>query len=173
MKIANCGTWKTGQEIRIPYPKNQRFLYQQKDPECIYPQFPRQVGANKGNFVEMVARDYFEKQGYDVECYYYLVRNRVKREKMSGFHKIIKLFGEKRVRKLIAKADNAFLSIGKRKAAGDPDLFVYNQKSKEYFFVEVKDLDQITDNQRILFPLIQKHLCPVFIARVVEEDVGQ
>lgn len=171
VEMVNCGTWETGEEILIPYPNGQRSLYKKKDPKCIYIQFPRQVGINKGNFVEMVAKNYFERQGYNVECYYYLVRNRATRERMSGFHKIIEFFGENRVRRLIAEADNAFRSVGKRKAAGDPDLFVYNQEINEYFFVEVKDLDQITDNQRILFPLIQKRLCPVFIARVVEENV--
>lgn len=30
----------------------------------------------------------------------------------------------------------------------------------------MKEKDHITDNQRILFPIIQKFLCPVFIARV-------
>ena len=120
--MVNCGTWETGEEIRIPYPKGQRSLYKKKDPKCIYIQFLRQVGINKGNFVEMVAKNHFEKQGYIVECYFYLVRNRVKREELSGFHKIIQCFGEDRVRRLIAEADNAFRSVGKRKAAGDPDL---------------------------------------------------
>jgi len=36
----------------------------------------------------------------------------------------------------------------------------------------VKENDQIIDNQKILFPLVQKFLCPVFIARVIEEVVG-
>lgn len=165
-----CGAWETGEEIRITYPRGQRALYKKKDARCIYDQFERQLGINKGNFVEMVAKKYFEDQGCNVESYYYLVRNRRKRERMPGFHKIIGIFGEKRVRRLIAEADNAFRSTGKTIASGDPDLFVHNEKTNEYFFVEVKHTDQITENQRILFPLIQKHLCPVYIARVATED---
>ena len=57
-----CGTWETGEEIQITYSKEQRILYQQKDSMCIYDQFPRQVGINKGNFVEMVVKKYFEEQ---------------------------------------------------------------------------------------------------------------
>jgi hypothetical protein len=61
--MIRCGTWETGEEIQITYSKEQRTLYEQKDLRCIYHQFPRQVGINKGNFVEMVAKKYFEEQG--------------------------------------------------------------------------------------------------------------
>ena len=67
---------------------------------------------------------------------------------------------------LIAEADKAFRSIKKQIASGDPDLFVYNESTGDRFFVEVKENDQITDNQKVLFPLIQKFLCLVYIARV-------
>ena len=165
--MIRCGTWETGEEIQINYSKEQRILYEKKDLKCIYDQFPRQVGINKGNFVEMVAKKYFETQGYAVETYYYLVRNRNKRERTPGFKKICHIFGETQVRLLIAEADKAFRSIGKKIASGDPDLFVYNGSTGGRFFVEVKENDQITDNQRILFPLIKTFLCPVFVARVI------
>ena len=164
--MVHCGTWDSGDEIQITYLKKQRTLYEKKDKTCIYDQFPRQVGTNKGNFVEMVAKKYFEEQGYNVESYYYFVRNINKREKMPGFIKICYIFGEPRVRLLIAEAESAFRSIGKTVASGDPHLFVYNERAEDRFFVEVKENDHITDNQRILFPIIQKFLCPVFIARV-------
>ena len=70
--MVQCGTWETGEEIQITYPKEQRILYDKKDNSCIYSQFERQVGINKGNFVEMVAKEYFEDQGYNVESHYYL-----------------------------------------------------------------------------------------------------
>jgi hypothetical protein len=54
--MIRCGTWGAGEEIQITYSKEQHRLYQQKDPSCIYQQFPRHVGINKGNFVEMVAK---------------------------------------------------------------------------------------------------------------------
>ena len=82
--MIRCGTWETGEEIQITYPKEQRNFYDQKDSRCIYDQFQRQVGINKGNFVEMVAKKYFEEQGYNVEIYYYLVRNKKKRERMPA-----------------------------------------------------------------------------------------
>jgi len=41
---------------------------------------------------------------------------------------------------------------------------VYNESKGDWFFVEIKENDQVTDNQRILFPFIQKFLCPVFVA---------
>jgi hypothetical protein len=167
--MIHCGTWETGEEIQITYSKEQRILYQQKDLSCIYDQFPRQVGINKGNFVEMVSKKYFEEQGCNVEIYYYLVRNKKKRERMPAFKKICHIFSEDKVRLLIAEADKAFRSIGKKIASGDPDLFVYNESTGDWFFVEIKESDQVTDNQRILFPLIQKFLCPVFVARVIEK----
>lgn len=162
--------WKDKPEIPISYCKEQRMLYKNKNENCIYKQFERQVGINKRNFVEMVAKKYFEDLGYKVESYYYLVRNRHKREKMSGFRKICEIFGENKIRKLIAEADRIFRSKGKKIAGGDPDLFVYEENNKAGFFVEVKEKDEITENQKILFPLIEKYLCPVHIARVAAES---
>ena len=91
---------------------------------------------------------------------------------MAGFLKICHIFGEAKVRLLIAEADEVFRSIGKKIASGDPDLFVYNEHTGDRFFVEMKENDQITDNQKILFPLVQEFLCPVFIARVIDEVIG-
>ncbi len=168
--MSSYRTWETGYEISITYWRTQRELYRKKSPKCIYDQFERQVGINKGNFVEMVAKKFFEDRGSCVESFFYLVRNRKKRESMSGFKKILQIFGEKKVRQLISEADRAFRSSGKKIASGDPDLFVYNEQTEEYFFIEVKDKDQVTGNQRILFPLLQKHLCPVYVARVAREE---
>jgi hypothetical protein len=69
--MIECGTWETGDEIRITYPRAQRTLYNKKDPKCVYPQFQRQLGiAKRGNFIEMVATKHFEDLGYKVESYY-------------------------------------------------------------------------------------------------------
>jgi hypothetical protein len=159
--------WAPSKLIEISYDQKQRSLYNNNDPLCIYEQFERQVGTNnKGNFVEMVAKKQFIDKGYCAESFYYLVRNRKKRERMDGFHKIIEVFKETRVRQCIAEADATFLSYGKKSAAGDPDLFVYkNGSSKDCFFVEVKENDHITPNQHILFPIIEKHLCKVYLAK--------
>lgn len=167
--MINSGTWETGKEIRVTYPKEQRQLYKDKNDCCIYGQFERQVGINKGNFVEMVVKKNFEDQGYNVASYYYLVRNRKKREGMPGFKKICQIFGETQVRTLIAESDRAFRSKGKNISSGDPYLFVYNEKIRKYFFIEAKENDQIILNQKVLFPLIQKYLCPLYVARVSEQ----
>ena len=165
--LASGKIWTPSRVIEISYEKEQREFYEKEDPRCVYEQFKRQVGINRGNFVEMVATKHFKDQGYSVESYYYLVRNRTKRESMSGFHKIIEIFGEPRVRKCIAEAEAVFLSYGKKSAAGDPDLFVYrNGAPRDSFFVEVKENDPIQPNQHILFPIIERHLCPVYVARV-------
>lgn len=63
----------------------------------------------------------------NVESYCYLVRNRNKHGRISGFKKICCIFGSEKVRLLIAEADRAFRSIGKKITSGDPDLFVYNE----------------------------------------------
>jgi hypothetical protein len=50
---------------------------------------------------------------------------------------------------------------------GDPDLFVFKHDGQqERFFVEVKMKDKLIDNQKISFPIIEKHLCEVKIHRV-------
>ena len=167
-KLKNYKIWNPSKDvIIITYNPEQRRLYDNNDKQCIYEQFERKVGINKGNFVEMVAKKYFVDKGYCVESFYYLVRNRTKREGMRGFHKIMEVFGEAQVRQCIAEADATFLSYGKKSAAGDPDLFVYrNGSARDCFFVEVKENDPIQPNQHILFPIIEKYLCPVYIARV-------
>jgi hypothetical protein len=166
-KLESGKIWTPSKVIEISYELEQRRLYESNDPGCIYDQFERQVGINKGNFVEMTAKKHFKDKGYHVESFYYLVRNRTKREGMSGFHKIIEIFGEAKVRRCITEADAIFLSYGKRSAAGDPNLFIYQDGSpKDCFFAEVKENDPIQMNQHILFPIIERHLCPVYVARV-------
>ena len=59
--------WKPTRVIEITYEYEQRRLYENKDQHCIYEQFERQVGINKGNFAEMVAGKYFKDEGYSVE----------------------------------------------------------------------------------------------------------
>jgi hypothetical protein len=79
------GTWETGEEIQITYAKKQRNFYEKKDRRCIYDQFERQVGINKGNFVEMIATKYFQGQGYNnVESYYYKAGSRHNTNGLNG-----------------------------------------------------------------------------------------
>lgn len=87
--MIRCGTWETGEEIQITYPKKQRNFYEKKDRRCIYDQFERQVGINKGNFVEMVATKYFQGQGYNVESYYYLVIIEISAKRCQGSQRFV------------------------------------------------------------------------------------
>jgi hypothetical protein len=116
----------------------------------------------------MVAKKYFQDSKYCVEENFLLVRNRKKRESNEGFRRLCKIFGEERVRKVIEIADKSFSSKEKRIAGGDPDLFVFKNEKHFWpcFFVEVKENDQITENQKVLFPILETYLCPVLIARV-------
>ena len=148
-------------EIVIKYDSAQRELYKNEDPTCIYPFWPSKVGIHKKgrNFPAMVARKYFEDNGYKVLKQYYLMRCHRQRETNEGFKLICGIFGEGNLRQVISDA--------KPLIGGDPDLFVYKQDSSDCFFAEVKENDQITRNQSILIPIIEKYLCPVKIVRVV------
>lgn len=157
-------------EILIEYDHKQREYYVKKDKRCIYEQWRRPLGIHKAgrNFPVMVAKKYFQDHKFCVEDYFYLVRNKKKRETMEAFRRFCRIFGEDRVRKVIEKADRIFSSRGKRISGGDPDLFVFKNERQFWscFFVEVKENDQITKNQKALFPILETYLCPVFIARV-------
>ncbi len=147
-------------EITVTYPREQRDLYKHDDPCCIYEQWPGRVGIHKAgrNFPAMVAKKHFMDKGYSVLKQYFLMRCPRQREYNEGFAMLCKIFGEPAVRQLIK---NALPLKG-----GDPDLFVYKPDLTEKFFVEVKENDELTSNQLQLFPLIVKHLCPVYVVRV-------
>ena len=163
-------TWEKRREILIEYDSKQREYYRESDKRCIYEPWGRQLGIHKagGNFPVMVAKKYFQDNNYCVEDNFLLVRNRNKREGNEGFRRLCNILGEERIRKVINIANKSFSSKGKRIAGGDPDLFVFRNEKHFWscFFVEVKEDDQITENQKALFPIIETYLCPVFIARV-------
>jgi len=152
-------------EISIAYPDNQRKLYFKNSPDCIYPFWHKSVGIHKTgkNFPVMVAKKFFNDLGYETLDDYLLVRCPRKRPKNLGFKKLCKIFGEEKIQRLI-KESRYILNI---QPGGDPDLFVYNKKTKETFFVEVKENDKVTENQKKLFPIIEKYLATVYVARVI------
>jgi hypothetical protein len=149
------------EEIIIDYSLEQRKLFLKNDAKCIYPTFPR-IGIHRtgGNFPAMVVRKHYEDLGYSVVDRYFLIRCSRKRENNDGFKKLCKIFGEEKVNKTLADAKS------KKLKGGDPDLFVYKEDFSESFFVEVKENDELIQNQLILIPIIEKHLCPVYVARV-------
>jgi hypothetical protein len=148
------------QEILVRYDGRQRDLYMRDDPACIYPRYHSKVGIHKRgrNFPAMVTRHHFESRGYLVLKDYLLVRCCRQRESNAGFHFLCTLMGEEKLRTVIREAGNL--------RGGDPDLFVYKEDLSDYFFVEVKEKDQLMDNQLRLLPIIERHLCPVHVVRV-------
>ena len=162
--------WEKRPEIFIEYDSKQREYHREKDRRCIFEQWRKQLGIHKagGNFPVMVAKKYFQDSEYSVEDDFLLVRNRRKRESNEGFKRLCRIFGEERINRVIAEADEVFSFRGKGKSGGDPDLFVFKDEKHSWscLFVEVKEDDQITENQKILFPILETYLCPVFIARV-------
>ena len=151
-------TWE--KEIVVTYPRKQKDLYKQDDPACIYEQWPSRVGIHKAgrNFPAMVAKKYFKDRGYEVLKQYYLVRCPKLRETNEGFRAICHMFGMEAMLNVLREASHL--------KGGDPDLFVYKEDLSEKFFVEVKEDDKLTENQLKLFPIIVKHLCPVYVVRV-------
>jgi len=151
-----------GDEIVVRYPRIQKELYKNEDPACIIPMWPHKIGIHQvdGNFAAMVVRKHFEDRGYSVLSSYLLVRCCRKRETDKGYHSLINCFGEDKINKVIEEAKKLKL-IG-----GDPDLFIYKEDNSKFFFAEAKDNDKVTKNQCALFPIIEKYLCPVVVARI-------
>lgn len=154
-------SWRPSRsEIVVKYNMYQRKLYMSDSRFCIYPQYHGRVGINKKgrNFPVMVTRKHFEDKGYAVLKDYLLVRCPRQRETHEGFHFLCNLIGEDKLRTVIREARGL--------KGGDPDLFVYKPDGSEYFFVETKENDQLVANQLNLFPIIEKHICPVYVVRV-------
>jgi hypothetical protein len=155
---------KDKSEIPLAYPDIQKKLYFADNFKSIYPFWKRNVGIHKAgrNFPVMVAEKFFKDLGYEVLDSYLLVRQPRKRENNSGYKKLCRIFGKEKVRKVLEESK----PILKRQPGGDPDLFVYKRKSREFFFIEVKENDRLTENQKNLFPIIEKYLAPVYVVRV-------
>jgi hypothetical protein len=154
--------YKAEDEIIIEYPIEQKEFYQNEHINCIYPNWERKIGIHKGggNFPVMVATKYYEDLKFNVINNYLLVRMKKKRYSDIGFRLISSIFTKESVEKVLSEADSMKLT------GGDPDMFVYNFNLKKYFFIEVKENDKITSNQKKLFPIIDEFLCPVYIARI-------
>ena len=155
---------KEHREIPLAYPDNQRKLYFGNNSRSVYPFWKRNVGIHKTgrNFPVMVAEKFFKDLGYKVLDQYLLVRQPRKRKHNPGYKKLCKIFEEETVRKVVEESR----PILNTQPGGDPDLFVYKRKHKEYFFVEVKENDSLTENQKRVFPIIEKYLAPVYVVRV-------
>ena len=131
--------FKEHREIPLAYPDNQKKLYFGNNSKSVYPFWKRNVGIHTAgrNFPVMVAEKFFEDLGYKVIDQYLLVRQPRKREDNPGYIKLCGIFGKTKVKKVLEESR----PILKTQPGGDPDLFVYKRKHKEFFFVEVKEND--------------------------------
>ena len=152
-------------------------------PACIYPLWEPLKGRGKlGEFPVTVVREHYRNEGYNVwvsdsneelEDRFILVSYPDLRKKTPlhpAYEHMVGVFGREKIEKLNQIADEA---KRKRKdnrnlGGGDPDLFVFKgvNAQEERFFVEVKYKNQLTPNQRICFPLIDKRLCEIKLIRI-------
>jgi hypothetical protein len=194
MKMARSHMKKSrkSRELRIPFDPVQQDLYrlqveyERKIPGCNIPLYPHSGSGRgwQGEFPFMFVREYFRRHGYKVLfsssgretetkgnfiCTSY---PRLRREKPPhpAYLRLAVFFGLKRLNEFNDIAEDA-KTRGKRshnRGGGDPDLFVYKGNGRRIrFFVEVKHKDKLLTNQKVVFPLIEKHLrCPVKLVRI-------
>lgn len=125
-----------------------------------------QKGGGNNNFAAMVVKQFLMTQKFQVLSSseeFALLFDRGKRDETDGFRIICRIFGEERVKELMTKAP---------RNGGEPDLFVYfDHDPKNAWFVEAKRKDEsLTPSQKQNFPLIERSLCPIVIARIVPSN---
>jgi len=167
-------------EIDLIYDPIQRALYKKGKPsEYDRWKWPpsRRIGRNRGGcFPEVVARAHFERSGYKVLLsdpkfpkglgfilFHYRQR---RRSRDKAFQRMQDYFPEVDLNVLAERARAAKLNRCRSGGGGDPDLFVFHPVSRERFFIEVKDEDELHCNQLVCFPIIEECLCPVKVARI-------
>ncbi len=169
--------WEEGREIPVPYDPIQHDLYRASDPTCCFHavRWPLKAGRGKfGEFPLVVAREHFRKLGYTVlaseprlpgEDGFILVSYPGKRRVGDpAYRRMEAIFGDRRLAELNEHADVAKRKRTGNRGGGDPDLFAFRPETPaDRFFVEVKHHDQITEKQRVTFPLIEQ-LCPIMVA---------
>lgn len=158
-------------EVVFKYNPLQKKYYKNGDSKCIYPQWRKTHGVQKGaaNFPAMVAKYQYEKKGYNVVDDYCLVRKPNQRSENEGYNLLCKIFGPSTVHEVICLSEALLCSKGMRRG-GDPDLFVYTSNFSESFFVEAKEPpDDIKKSQRIVMYFIKNLMCPVYIAKITKD----
>jgi hypothetical protein len=172
--------WEVGREIAVPYEPIQYDLYRAGDPTCCFHavRWPLNAGRGKlGEFPLVVVREHFRKLGYTVlaseprlpgDDGFILVSYPGKRRVGDpAYRRLEAIFGDRKLAELNELADVAKRRRTGNRGGGDPDLFAFRPGAPaDRFFIEVKDHDQITEKQRVVFPLIEQ-LCPVIVARLV------
>jgi len=166
-KLRGNGEFINRPELCIGYDEKQKTNYFDHLELCIYSQWDKPWGIHKTgkNFPVMVAQHFLKDKNYNVFLSgaksdgYALIRYRASRQKYPGYNYLVNLFADE-IKSVITAASNSNLS------GGDPDIFVSKNSLSTSFFIEVKEDDNLTDNQIRLFPIIEKYLCPVLLIRV-------
>lgn len=112
-----------------------------------------------GNKVEKYAEEYYAKQGFKVIREKYDLLSIAKKRtpdiernnlEIENFFKSIGKEKELEILKEIRKLRGEFT------ISGQPDIFAYNENTKEYFFAEVKaDKDKLRDEQKVIIALLK------------------
>src|SRR4030042_4549987 len=173
--------WTPGSEFTLQVSEEEKCLYKANDPRSLYHthRWIYQKGRHKGGeFPVVVVRKHFMDQGYKVwvsgqsklgtDAFILAMFPGARQRRDESYLTMIEVFGEEKIDKFIAIAEQEKKRYGLSRHGGDPDLFVQNPKNlDERFFVEVKaeDLtcehrykDDLNAQQLLVFPLIEKHL---------------
>lgn len=153
-------------------------------PTSGYELWPHLVGRGKfGEFPLVVARENYRQRGYavwfcepalekynDPEFIGFMLLSYPSRRHNAhpAYVRMRDIFGEVTLQRLNAAGDEAKLQMDEgqgSRGGGDPDLFVF--RGSERFFVEVKWRDELTEKQRVTFPLIEEYCrTEVVVARI-------
>jgi hypothetical protein len=187
----SCKYWNE-RWLAIPKEKERRNKVERADLEGkpmpnYWRLFGGRIGSSGGEFPTVFARHILRNMGYKVWGSEPRLRNPAtgepegysllsfsgKRAECPTYERMVSMFGDERLKKLIAEADKRKLRLFRTRAGGDPDLFVFN--SDEKFFVEVKDEhDKLSTRQILCFWLIEEHLeCEVKICHIAPAKVAR
>ncbi len=172
--------WEAEREIAVPYEPIQYDLYRADDRTCCFHAVRWPLNAGRGKFGEfplVVVREHFRKLGYTVlaseprlprkEGFILVSYPGKRRAGDPAYRRMEAIFGARVLAELNEEADIAKRERTGNRGGGDPDLFAFRPGAPaDRFFVEVKHHDQITEKQRVTFPLIEQ-LCPIIVARLV------
>lgn len=182
--------WIPGSEFTLRVSEAEKRLYKANDPRSVYHAYRwiYQKGRHKGGeFPVVVVRKHFMDQGYRVwvsgqsklgiDAFILVMFPGLRQNRDQSYLTMIEVFGEKKIDQFITIAEQEKKRYHLPRHGGDPDLFVLNPaKPNDKFFVEVKAedfshmrhyKDDLNDQQRLVFPLIEKLLkCQVRLAKV-------
>jgi hypothetical protein len=186
--------WKPKFETVVQISQREFDLYARKDVRCVFHKYRHPVPKgihHSGEFPVAVIRFLYKALGYQTwfsgqsksgRHTYLLTRLPGKRrEDDAAYVRMKRAFGADVIGRFDKAAEELRRENHLKTAGGDPDLFVFHRADpKLRFFVEVKletftlpYRDDLGEQQRLLFPLIEKLLdCPVRIARVQVVDVA-